>query len=72
MANINKKTKEQKILYDQLWLELEAQLPSPRKKKDRIFLWLTFLMIGTVALSFWWLTDKGRTCLLYTSPSPRD
>ena len=70
MANINKKTKEQKILYDQLWLELEAQLPSPRKKKDRIFLWLTFLMIGTVALSFWWLTDKGRTSNIEANTLP--
>ena len=58
MDSNDKKTREQKVLYDALWLELEPRLQSPRKKKDRVFLWLSLLAIGVTTIGFWCLSDQ--------------
>ena len=58
MDSNDKKIREQKVLYDALWLELEPRLQSPRKKKDRVFLWLSLLAIGVTTIGFWCLSDQ--------------
>lgn len=70
MAYNERDRKEHKVLYDGLWLELEPRLQSPRKKKDRAFIWLSLLAIGVAAVCFWWLPGHRTVLKMETTAPP--
>ena len=54
------KLKEQKDLYDELWLELEPRLISPSSDRNKIYLWLFLLIVSVTAIGYWYLSSKAQ------------